>query len=335
MVNQYDRPSQLSGAGKATLVVMAAGLGSRFGGIKQLEPVGPGGETILEYSLFDAWRAGFSEVVFIIRKTMEADFRSTLLDRIRPGLSVRIAYQETDILPDSWDSSKGSHDTGERERIVRGRIKPWGTGHALWCARDSLESNFAVINADDYYGPASFTLLYDFLAHTPTDSDEYAMVGFELGKTLSDHGPVARGICGVDKDGFLTEIVEHTRLEADSRNGGAGRITSTQTDGTRTFHSGDTPVSMNLFGFTPAFLPRLENLLADFLAASASDPQAEFYLPGAVQSLVSAESATVRVLHSPETWFGLTYRADLDTVRVRVHQLVATGVYPPSLRGSG
>jgi hypothetical protein len=334
MGQQPDRPGQPQGSVKATLVVMAAGMGSRFGGMKQLESVGPDGETILEYSLFDAQRAGFSEVVYIIRREMEAAFSSVLLDRIVTGLSVRLAYQETCILPESWAPSKGTHYPDERERIVRDRNKPWGTGHALWCARDSLDSNFAVINADDYYGPRSFAILYDFLAHTPGDSDRYAMVGFALGKTLSDHGPVARGICGMDKDGYLTDIVEHTRLEAVRENSGSDRIASIKADGSRTYHSGDIPVSMNLFGFTPAFLPRLENLLADFLATSANDPKAEFFLPGAVQSLVSAGSATVRVLNSPETWFGLTYRADIDDVRERLHQLVESGVYPPSLRKS-
>jgi choline kinase len=320
--------------GKTTLVVMAAGLGSRFGGIKQLEPVGPDGETILEYSLFDARRAGFSEVVFIIRKAMEADFRSMLLDRIGSDLPVRLAYQETGFLPESWVVSQAV-----RDRVLQDRIKPWGTGHALWCARDSIDSNFAVINADDYYGARSFAILHDFLASTPAESDRYAMVGFELGKTLSDHGPVARGICGVDTGGLLTDIVEHTRLEALCEVGcpvhevsPAKRIASTGADGSITFHSVYTPVSMNLFGFTPRFLPRLESLLCDFLAASAGDPGAEFYLPGAVQQLVKAGTATVRILHSPETWFGLTYRKDMDAVRGSLNQLIEDGVYPTSLR---
>ncbi len=310
---------------------MAAGMGSRYGGMKQLEAVGPDGETILEYSLFDARRAGFSEVIFIIRRAMEGDFRSLLLERGLTSLSLKLVYQEPDLLPAPWAGSEA----------VRAREKPWGTGHALWCARASLDSPFAVINADDYYGPRSFAILHDFLAGTSTESDSYAMVGFELGKTLSDHGPVARGICGMDKDGFLTDIVEHTKLVEMEQASGSdraasmeGRIASTGTAGSRTFYPGDTTVSMNLFGFTPRFLPRLETLLHDFLAISAEDPQAEFYLPGVVQSLVTAGSATVRVLRSPETWFGLTYRPDIDAVRGKLRKLVAAGVYPSSLRAS-
>lgn len=317
------------GLEKTTLVVMAAGMGSRYGGMKQLESVGPAGETLLEYSLFDAWRAGFSEVVFIIRKEMEADFNTVLLDKIRPGLMVRLAYQETCILPEPWASSKAARD----------RAKPWGTGHAIWCARSLIDSPFAVINADDYYGPSSFALMHDFLAVAAAESDGYAMVAFELGKTLSDHGPVARGICGMDIDGFLTDIVEHPSLEKVKAGGDSGRITTIENcivsvgaDGSRTFHSEDTPVSMNLFGFTPRFLTRLETLLDDFLATSSQDPKAEFFLPGAVQHLVKAGASTVRILCSPETWFGLTYKPDIDTVRGRLRQLVEAGVYPPSLR---
>jgi hypothetical protein len=357
---QDDRPSQLSGtgAGKTTLVVMAAGMGSRFGGIKQLESAGPGGETILEYSLFDAQRAGFSEVVFIIRKTMEADFRSMLLDKISTDLSVRLAYQETGFLPESWAAAMQNRDPmalgyadmdgSVPDRIVRNRMKPWGTGHAIWCARDSIDSPFAVINADDYYGPASFAIMHDFLAGVPPESDSYAMVAFELGKTLSQHGAVARGICGVDKAGFLTDIVEHTKLEAIKEEHRAGHSASTgshiasiegsiesiHADGARSYHPVDAPVSMNLFGFTPRFLGRLETLLVDFLANSSQDPEAEFYLPGAVQHLVKAGDATVRILRSPETWFGLTYREDMDAVRSKLRQRVGAGVYPPSLRAS-
>ena len=340
--------------GKTILVVLAAGLGSRFGGIKQLEPVGPDGETILEYSLFDAQRAGFSEVVFIIRKAMEADFRALLLDKIRTSLRVSLAYQETDILPALRYSSGVGRDS------TQNRIKPWGTGHALWCARENLDAPFAVINADDFYGQASFAILHNYLAAKPLGSDDYAMVAFELGNTLSDHGPVARGICEVNREGFLTNLVEHTRLEAakaaeisnhiavkrdsilpansivasaESHIASAERpVCSLDVNGLRSYYSRTTPVSMNLFGFTPQFLPRLENALCGFLEDFGDDPRAEFYLPGVVQGLVAAGTASVKVLSSPETWFGLTYKADLEAVRGRLQQLIGTGVYPPSLR---
>jgi hypothetical protein len=321
MVRQDDKPSQPAGAAKTALVVMAAGMGSRFGGIKQLEPVGPGGETILEYSLFDARRAGFSEVIFIIRRAMEDDFRSLLLARMQTGLSIKLVHQETDCLPQPW----AAHD------FARTRAKPWGTAHALWCARESIDCPFAVINADDFYGFRSYALMHGFLAGAKPESTDYAMVGFELGKTLSDHGPVARGLCGMDSQGLLVDIVEHTRLAAVREDDHAGRIASLGADASRTFFPAETAVSMNLFGFTPRIFPSLEALLAVFLSTSGEDTSAEFYLPGAVQTLVRSGSATVRVLRSPETWFGLTYKPDIDEVRGKLQRLVESGVYPSSL----
>jgi len=310
---------------KTALVVLAAGMGSRFGGIKQLEAVGPGGETILEYSLFDARRAGFSEAIFVIRKAMEDEFRTLLLDRIQTDLPVKLAYQETGFLPPPWAASESA----------RNRVKPWGTAHALWCARDSIDCPFAVINADDFYGFRSYSLLQGFLAGSRADSTEYAMVGFELGRTLSDHGPVARGICGIDSQGLLSDIVEHTRLAAVQQDGSETRIASLQADGSQVYFSSDCAVSMNLFGFTPRILPDLEALLGSFLSTKAADSQAEFYLPGAVQALVADGLATVRVLRSPETWFGLTYKPDIDGVRGKLRQLLAQGVYPSALRPAG
>lgn len=304
---------------KVSLVVMAAGMGSRFGGMKQLEPVGPGGETILGYSLFDARRAGFSEFVFVIRRGMEDGFKAMLPDGLKTGMQVKLAFQEPSSLPGDWASSE----------LARSRLKPWGTGHAVWCAREYLDSPFAVINADDFYGRRSFQLMYDFLAGTDPDSARYAMVGFELGKTLSAHGPVARGICGTDEDGFLTAIAEHTRLRAHAPSSAPdGVVESLRPDGTSELFSSDTPVSMNMFGFTPRFLPALSSLLDEFLSASENDPSAEFYLPEAVQALVSAGSAKVRILRSPETWFGLTYKADAEAVRRSLRRLTDEGAYP-------
>ena len=300
---------------------MAAGLGSRFGGIKQLESVGPAGETILEYSLFDAQRAGFNEAIFIIRRAMEHDFRS-LLDNISTSLTIKLAYQETEFLPDPWAASEAA----------RNREKPWGTAHAVWCARTSIDSPFAVINADDFYGARSYALMHGFLTTAKPDAAECAMVGFELGKTLSDNGPVARGLCGIDSQGLLTDIVEHLRLETVKAGSNKGRIASSQVDGTQAFFPEDTLVSMNLFGFTPRILPLLEALLTGFLSTLGQSSQAEFYLPGMVQSLVKSGSATVRVLHSTETWFGLTYKPDIDMVRGELRRLVEAGIYPPSLR---
>lgn len=304
---------------KVSLVVMAAGMGSRFGGMKQLEPVGPGGEAILEYSIFDARRAGFSELVFIIRKDMEDGFRTMLLDRLKTDLPVSLAFQEPSFLPGEWAGAK----------IAGTRIKPWGTGHAVWCARAYLDSPFAVINADDFYGRRSFQVMYDFLARIDPASADYALVGFELGKTLSAHGPVARGVCDMDEDGFLTAIAEHTRLRAHAPSSAVdGVVESLRPDGTCELFPSDTPVSMNMFGFTPQFLPALSSLLDEFLSAFGNDPSAEFYLPEAVQALVSAGSAKVRILRSPETWFGLTYKADAEGVRRSLRRLTGEGAYP-------
>lgn len=313
--------AQLEG-GKTSLVVLAAGIGSRYGGIKQLAPVGPNGETILEYGLFDAERAGFQEVVFIIRKALETDFRTLLLDRLRTGLTIRLAYQETGDTPAQWAGKEA----------LRLREKPWGTGHALWCARDIIDSPFAVINADDYYGPLSYSLMHDFLAQQKPGSNEYAMVGFELGKTLSSHGPVARGICEIDDRAYLTEIVEHTKLEASTAHTGNRQIISTGEDGSQRIYHERTTVSMNLWGFTPRIMSQLSSLMEDFLATNSGDQKAEFYLPGAIRVLIQADLAAVRVLHSPESWFGVTYRPDIEEARRKVRSLVEQGVYPSTIR---
>jgi len=301
--------------GKVALVVMAAGLGSRYGGIKQLDSVGRAGETLLEFGLFDAIHSGFDSVVFILRRDIEADFRRLVLDRVRLEVPVTLVFQDGDDLPAPFGGASPNP----------GRTKPWGTAQAVWACRD-LDVPFAVVNADDFYGRRSYALLHDWLAAADPGRPDWAMAGYRLKNTLSDHGTVSRGICGVAQ-GMLTGIEEHTRLQAETLT-----VTSTLDDGSRVLFSPNTIVSMNMFGFTPRVFEVLEQRLRTFLEAHGTDPKAECYLPTVVGSALGT-GATVRVLESPETWFGVTYQPDRDWVRQRIGELVVQGVYPPALWG--
>lgn len=275
-----------------TLVVLAAGMGSRYGGLKQLDPVGPAGEIILDYSVHDALKAGINGVVFVIRREMLDLFRETVGSRYEGRLQVRYAFQELEPLPEG--------------RVAPvGRTKPWGTGHAVLAAATVVKEPFAVINADDYYGPSAFVKIASFLREA--GPGEYAMVGYLLEKTLSEHGSVSRGICAVDEKGYLREITERTAILRTS-------------DGI--FAEGNPPVkltgaeaaSMNFWGFTPDLFPKLERLFAEFLEERGDDPKAEFYLPVSVSNLISSGEATVRLLESVDPWFGLTYPEDRSLV---------------------
>ena len=296
-----------------TLVVLAAGLGSRYGGLKQIDPVGPSGETVLDYAVFDAIRAGFDRVVFVIRRDFEALFREKIGARYTGRIAVDTVFQSLDALPPGFNPPVG-------------REKPWGTGHAVWCAREAVTGNFAVINADDFYGADSFRQLADFLrcgvpvpAGRPSASPaEFALVGFRLANTLSEHGAVSRGVCGIDVAGELESIVEQTNiLPADV---GAGRK-----------FAGAEIVSMNCWGFSPALLPRLDTQLREFLGTRAGEAKAEFYLPAAVSAMIAAKEAVVRVLPTAATWFGVTYREDRPRVQAAIAALVRAGVYPDRL----
>ena len=275
-----------------TLVVLAAGMGSRYGGLKQLDPVGPAGEIILDYSVNDALKAGFSGVVFVIRREMLDLFRETVGSRYEGRLQVRYAFQELDPLPEG--------------RVAPvGRTKPWGTGHAVLAAATVVKEPFAVINADDYYGPSAFVKIASFLREA--GPGEYAMVGYLLENTLSEHGSVSRGICQVDEKGYLREITERTAIVRTS-------------DGI--IAEGNPPVgltgteaaSMNFWGFTTDLFGNLERFFAEFLEERGDDPKAEFYLPAAVSSLISSGEASVRLLESVDPWFGLTYPEDRPLV---------------------
>lgn len=291
------------------LVVMAAGMGSRYGGLKQVEPIGPSGETLLDYSVFDAARAGFEKVVFVIRRNLEEAFRR-LAAPYASRLGVDFAFQELDV-------GVGAYP------VPHGRTKPWGTGHAVLAAEPAVESPFGVINADDFYGAGAFRALADFLAvpRPPTRIEEYAMVAYRLGSTLSEHGLVARGVCET-RDGLLVGVEEVTSISR-----GAGGIAAA---GGRRF-TGEEPVSLNVWGFTPAIFPRLRSRFAGFLAERGSDPEAEFFLPSAVTALIDAGIARVHVLTTDGSWFGVTYRDDREAVGRSIASLVAAGSYPTPL----
>jgi hypothetical protein len=290
-----------------TLLVLAAGMGSRYGGLKQLDPVGPGGETLLDYSVHDAMRAGFDRVVFLIRRDIEKDFRAQIGARYEGKISVGYAFQQLDDLPEGFAPPPG-------------RTKPWGTAHAVWCAREVITAPFVAINADDFYGAESFQRLGEFLsgvdpsAHPAT----FAMAGYRLDKTLSDHGTVARGICEVGTDRLLRGVEEVTDL--------ARRADGAIVAGVRTFAS-DTPVSMNFWGFTPQVFPLLGEKLRGFLGANAASDKAEFYIPSAVAGMVSSGEATVRVIPTISDWFGVTYREDRPRVVESIARLVSSGAY--------
>jgi hypothetical protein len=307
---------------RTALLVMAAGMGSRYGGIKQLEGLGPGGEAILEYSVFDAVRAGFDKLVFVIREELETDFRRLFLDRINPAIPVELVFQDNSKLPPPWEGGK----------LAAHRSKPWGTAHAVWCAGEVLKHPFAVINADDFYGRRSFEILHDWLVSADPGAARWAMVGYQLGKTLSDKGPVARGICELGGGHRLLSVVEHTKLAAADPL--VGTVTSTQPDGSRLSLDPLTLVSMNFFGFTTVVFPELERALSGFLAARGGDPVAECYLPAVVGSAIGAGRANMDVLESPESWFGITWREDREDAASRIKLLVERAVYPSPLWGA-
>ncbi len=290
-----------------SLVVLAAGMGSRYGGLKQIDPVGPCGETVLDYAVFDARRAGFTRVVFVIRREFEALFREKIGARYAGKMEVDYVFQALDALPPGHTPPAG-------------REKPWGTGHAVWCARGALTDNFAVINADDFYGADSFAQLAAFLrgASAGAKVAEFAMAGFRLENTLSEHGAVSRGVTTAAPDGALVSIEE--------RHG----ITAAEVGPGKTY-SGREFVSMNCWGFTPALFAGLDAQFRDFLTARAGEPKAEFYLPAAVSAMIGKGEAAVRVLPTESAWFGVTYREDKPRVEAAVAALVAAGTYPAPL----
>lgn len=290
-------------------------MGSRYGGLKQIDPVGPSGETVLDYAVFDALRAGFARVVFVIRRDFEAVFREKIGAKYAGRMAVDYVFQSVDTLPDGFTAPAG-------------REKPWGTGHAVWCARDAVREPFAVINADDFYGADSFRRLSEFLGRpnssvaSPQPSGasraNFAIVGFQLAKTLSEHGAVSRGVCAVSEDGKLHAIVERSGIEASDV-------------GPRRAFSGQEVVSMNCWGFSPELFAGIEEQLREFLAARGDEPKAEFYLPAAVSTMIARAQADVEVLPTESTWFGVTFREDKPRVVASIAELVQRGEYPARL----
>lgn len=304
---------------KTVLVILAAGIGSRFGGgIKQLEPVGPNGEIIMDFSIYDALEAGFNKIVFIIRKDLDADFRRIIGERIEKVAEVAYAYQEIDDLPEGFS-------------VPEGRKKPWGTGHALLCARDVISEPFAVINADDYYGKKGFLALHDALTREEeSEKEQICMAGFVLGNTLSDNGGVTRGICSQDEEGRLIGIVETKNIIHTEGGSGAAAMTD---DGLVPVDS-ESLVSMNMWGFREEFLDDLREGFPVFLKAAEDKPlSAEYLLPTIVDDLLKSGRAEVSVLKTDDKWFGVTYKEDKDSVRKAFEKLVSDGVYESPLFG--
>lgn len=290
-----------------TLLVLAAGMGSRYGGLKQLDPVGPGGETILDYAVFDAIRAGFRRVVFVIRRDFEAAFREQVVAKYAQRIAVDLAFQALDALPPG-------------ATVPAGREKPWGTGHAVWCAREAIDGPFAVIGADDFFGADAFAKLAAYFAATlrTATAPEYAMVGYRLANTLSENGAVSRGVCAVRADGFLAEVVEHTGIRREEV--GTGRK-----------FTGDEVVSMNCWAFAPGFFAELDAQWREFIAARGGELKSEFYLPEAVSRQIARRGVAVRVLPTSAEWFGVTYREDKPRVQSALAVLAQHGNYPVPL----
>ena len=298
-----------------TLVVLAAGIGSRYGGLKQIEAVGPHGAIVIEYSVYDAIRAGFDRVVCVIRHDIEKDFRAIVTSRFEKQIPVDYVFQDMEDLPAGFS-------------LPAGRKKPWGTGHAVLACRDVVKAPFAVINADDFYGRRSYEALGHFLKGVKPDAGDYSMVGFTLRNTLSEHGHVARGVCEVDKQGLLKRVVERTNIE---KTGSGAKFA--EAGGSWTPLTGDEVVSMNMWGLTPALFGHLKREFPEFLAKNGTNPKAEFFLPTVVDQLVNQGKASVKVLSTPEHWFGVTYPQDKAVVVAGVRALVDKGLYPEKLWG--
>ncbi len=302
---------------KPVLVIMAAGMGSRYGGLKQIDPVDQEGHIIMDFSIYDAKRAGFEKVVFIIKKENEADFKECIGNRMEEQMEVAYVYQDLHNLPEGFS-------------VPEGRVKPFGTGHAILSCIDEIDGPFVVINADDYYGRDAFQVIYDYLAsHQDDEKYRYAMVGYILENTLTDNGYVARGVCETDENGYLTDIVERTRIE--KKDGGAA---FTEDDGaTWNFLPVDSIVSMNMWGFGASILPELKSRFGKFLEENLEkNPlKCEYFLPSVVNELLEEEKATVQVLKSMDKWYGVTYKEDKAVVVAAIKAMKEKGLYPDYL----
>lgn len=301
---------------KPTLVLLAAGMGSRYGGLKQLDGLGPNGETIMDYSIYDAIQAGFGKIVFIIRKDFEEDFREKILKKYEGQVSLELCFQSLDALPEGFQCPEG-------------RVKPWGTNHAVLMAKDVVKEPFCVINCDDFYNRDCFMVIGKFLSELPEGSkNKYAMVGFRVGNTLSENGTVARGICSTNDEGDLTTVVERTEIMRID-----GKVSYKDEEGNWVAVDDNTPVSMNVWGFTPDYFSYSEEYFKEFLSQpkNMTNLKAEFFIPLMVNKLINEGTATVKVLDTTSKWFGVTYAADRQGTVERIQKLVDDGVYPEKL----
>lgn len=298
---------------KPTLFVLAAGMGSRYGGLKQLDGLGPNGETIMDYSIYDAIKAGFGKVVFVIRKSFEADFRAVVVNKFKNLIDVEVVFQDITDVPE------GCSYNPERE-------KPWGTNHAVLMGREVIKEPFAVINADDFYGQESFAILADFLRSVVGKTNEYCMIGYRVGNTLSESGSVSRGVCVVDENNLLKNVVERTHIEEKG-----GTIIFIDENGEEVSIAAETPVSMNMWGFTPDYFDYSLEYFKQFLAENGDKLKSEFYIPLAVNNLIVEGRATCAVLDTPSKWFGVTYAEDRPQVVLKINELIRKGVYPKQL----
>ena len=301
---------------KPTLVLLAAGMGSRYGGLKQLDGLGPNGETIMDYSIYDAIKAGFGKIVFVIRKDFEQEFREKVLSKYEGHIPAEVCYQSLDALPEGFT-------------VPEGREKPWGTNHAVMMAKDLIHEPFCVINCDDFYNRDSFMVIGKFLADLPDNAtNTYAMVGFRVGNTLSENGTVARGVCSKDENDLLTTVVERTEIMRVD-----GKVSYKDENGEWVAIEDNTPVSMNMWGFTPDYFAHSDAYFKQFLSdlKNQANPKAEFFIPLMVNELVNNGTSTVKVLDTTSKWFGVTYSADRQATVDRIQALVNEGVYPNKL----
>ncbi|WP_020533399.1 nucleotidyltransferase family protein [Flexithrix dorotheae] len=299
---------------KPTLLVLAAGIGSRYGGIKQMDKFGPSGESIIDYSIYDAIRAGFGKVVFVISPKIESEFKEFFIKKLDGKIATDYVLQEISNVPEGIE-------------VPADRVKPWGTGHAVMVAKPKINEPFAVINADDFYGSKSFVSISDYLSKLSLDSTDYCMVGYKLLNTLSDHGFVSRGICSSNKEGFLETIVERTHITKDANNAIAYKEEGKEPVAL----TGNETASMNLMGFPPSFFDHCENYFKDFIKANNQNLKAEFFLPFIVNSLISSGQARMKVLDTPEKWFGVTYKEDKEVAVEKIAALVEDKTYPAKL----
>lgn len=298
---------------KPTLFVLAAGMGSRYGGLKQLDGLGPNGETIMDYSIFDAIRGGFGKLVFVIRKDFEEDFRKKIISKYESHIPVEVVFQSIDDLPAGFTRPEG-------------REKPWGTNHAVLMGKDVINEPFAVINADDFYGRDSFATLGEYLSKLEGQKNNYCMIGYRVGNTLSESGSVARGVCETNAEGYLTGVVERTAIERIE-----GKVSFKDENGETVTIDDNTPVSMNMWGFTPDYFKYSEDYFVDFLKENMDNLKAEYFIPLMVNKLIVDGTAKVKVLDTTSKWFGVTYAADRQSVVDKIQALVDAGEYPERL----